>query len=116
MNNIDSVCSSLREFRKKEIINITDGRKIGYVDDLSFTITQGSNVAEITHLIVNGRYKLLGILGKNDDLKIPLYTLQTIGEDTLLVRLDDQIEEFELLSLSKPTQGNRIIDFIKNIF
>lgn len=136
-----SMRSSLKEFRKKEIINITDGTKIGYVDDISFELLSSdmkvdglaAQNAIVTHLIVRGRYKFFGILGKNDDLLIPWGAIQIVGQDTLLINISPLnksdgstvLNQKEVLPLTDETivketvstsKSNGIIDFIKNIF
>ncbi len=112
--------STLKEFRRKEIINITDGVKIGYVDDIAFNIPDPEGINNgggefssfITHLVVRGRYKMFGLFGRNDDLLIPWRSIVTFGEDTLLIRFTaDEKKDVKL-----DTSFGGIADFIKGIF
>ena len=73
------------EFRKKEIISISNGVKIGYVDDIVFD----SKSAQIVSVVVYGRPRLLGLLGREEDMLFPWYDTEVVGEDTVLVKDDD---------------------------
>ncbi len=69
------------ELRHKEVINSSDGCRIGYVDDVEVdTVT-----SQIRSVVVFGRPKCFGLLGRNDDVIIPWSDIQLIGEDTILV-------------------------------
>ena len=46
------------DFRHKEVINITDGKRLGYVQDVCADLTSGS----ITSIIVPGSNKTFGFL------------------------------------------------------
>lgn len=72
------------ELRHKEVINSSNGCRIGFVDDVEVdTIT-----SQVRAIIVFGRPRCLGLLGRNDDLIIPWSDIQLIGEDTILVSTD----------------------------
>lgn len=69
------------ELRHKEVINSTDGCRIGFVDDVEVdTVT-----SQIKAVVVFGRPKCFGLLGRNEDVIIPWTDIQLIGEDTILV-------------------------------
>ena len=69
------------ELRHKEVINSSNGCRIGYVDDVEVdTLT-----ARVSSVIVYGRPRCFGILGRNEDFVIPWSDIQLIGEDTILV-------------------------------
>ena len=76
-----------KEFKNKEIINISDGMKIGYVDDILFD----SDTAQIESIVVYGRLRWFGILGRENDLFIPWENVEIIGDDTILVKAEPQI-------------------------
>ena len=71
-------------FRKKELINLTDGMKLGFVDDIVFD----AESAAVRELIVYGRPKLFGLLGRGNDVRVPWNSIEMIGEDTVLVRCE----------------------------
>lgn len=78
------VCS-LGDLRNKEVINIKNGAKLGYVDDVEINTKNASVLA----LIVYGRARLFGLFGREDDLVIKCDDIELIGEDTILVSFDD---------------------------
>lgn len=72
------------EFRRKQIINLSNGMKIGYADDLIFD----DKTAEISAILVYGRFRLFGLLGREDDLTIDWKDIDIIGEDAILVKAE----------------------------
>lgn len=77
-------CSELRE---KEVINLCDGRRLGFVCDVEFELCDG----RITAIIVPGESSLLGF-GRCEMIVIPWDKIETIGSDAILVRV--QISEW----------------------
>ena len=69
------------DFRQKEVINIYDGQRLGFVCDVDVDMTNG----KLNAIIVPGTGKLFGIFGKADDYIIPWHNIKTIGEDVILV-------------------------------
>ncbi len=72
------------EIRSKEIINVRNGAKLGYADDIEFD----SGDLTVKSLIVYGRYRLFGLLGKDDDIVLKCKDIEIIGTDTILVDVD----------------------------
>lgn len=77
------VCT-IEDIRCKEIINIKSGRRIGYADDIEFDTC----TAKICRIIVYGRNRFFGLLGREEDFKICWSDIEIIGEDTILVSCD----------------------------
>ena len=77
---------TVEELRLREVINVSDGARLGYVNDIEFDITAGKVVA----LIVPGQWNLSKIFGKNEDSKIPWEAIKKIGGDIILVDITDQ--------------------------
>lgn len=69
------------ELRQKQVINITDGKRLGYVYDVEMDLNDG----RVDALVLPGEGKLLGIFGKNSDYIIPWENIKKIGKDTILV-------------------------------
>lgn len=69
------------EMRGREVISIRDGARIGMVGDIEFD-TESIALAAI---VVYGRARLFGLLGREDDCVIPWSEIKTIGEDAVLV-------------------------------
>ena len=72
----------IAELRHKEIINQSDGMRLGFVDDVEIDTKNACLIS----IIIYGRPKLFGILGRHDDLVIPWGSICLIGEDTILVK------------------------------
>lgn len=72
------------DMRCKEIINIKTGCKLGYPDDIEFDTC----TAKICKLIVFGKAKFFGLLGREEDFIIPWCDIEVIGQDTILVTCD----------------------------
>ena len=71
---------STAELRKKEIINLCDGARLGYSCDFEFDKCS----AQITGLILEQDTGFLG-LGSGQRAVIPWCKVECIGEDTILV-------------------------------
>ena len=71
----------LLDLRNKEVVNICNGECLGNVCDIEFDTC----CANIISLIIYGRPKLFGLLGKEDDIIIKWQNIQCIGEDAILV-------------------------------
>jgi len=71
------------ELRQKEVINLCDGRRLGFVADIEFCLEQGCILA----LIVPGPCKLWGILGRDQEYVIPFGCIRNIGPDVILVEI-----------------------------
>lgn len=80
------VCS-LSELRSKEVINAKTGLKLGFVDDIEFDTATGN----VTAIIIFGRPRAFGLMGRDQDITIRCEDIEVIGEDTVLVRFDDKV-------------------------
>jgi len=69
------------DLRQKEIVNITDGARYGFVSDLEIDITEG----RILSLIVPGPGRVLGVFGRDQEYRIPWDKITKIGDDIILV-------------------------------
>ncbi|MBE6905669.1 YlmC/YmxH family sporulation protein [Marasmitruncus massiliensis] len=71
----------ISDLRSKFVINVRNGVKLGYVSDVELdTVT-----ATASALVIRGRLRLLGLLGREDDIVIRWDDIEVIGEDTILV-------------------------------
>lgn len=71
----------LSELRLKEVINVRDARKIGFVDDIEIEKENG----KILSLVVYPGAKVAGLFGKQDEVSIPWSNVKLIGDDIVLV-------------------------------
>ncbi|NMA33725.1 MAG: YlmC/YmxH family sporulation protein [Clostridiaceae bacterium] len=74
------------DFKQKEVINVSDGRRLGFVSDVEIDLEQG----RIEAIILPGVGKLLGFFGKDNEFVIPWDKIVKIGEDIILVDLDER--------------------------
>ncbi|MFQ9681731.1 MAG: PRC-barrel domain-containing protein [Ruthenibacterium lactatiformans] len=58
------------ELCERDVVNVTTGQNLGKVDDISFE----PETASITGVILYGRLKLFGLLGREEDTAIPWET------------------------------------------
>lgn len=72
----------IAELRYKEVISVTDGSRFGYVGDMEVDLESG----QVRALVVPGRLRLFGLLGREEDTAIPWGDIEKIGTDVLLVR------------------------------
>jgi len=71
----------LADLRNKDVINIHDGTRLGYVCDVEVDTC----TARLTAIIIYGRSKMFGLLGHEDDCVICWKDIEVIGEDSILV-------------------------------
>lgn len=98
---------TLEEIRRKAVVNMLDGACFGYADDL----VADTETKQVLALLIKGRLKLFGILGREDDVLIPWEKIDTIGKDTILVRAENVTE-----SAGRFSGGGGIIEKILGIF
>lgn len=71
----------IRDFRCKEVINVCDGCRLGYVSDLDVRVPEGQVVA----IIVYGPGRFFGLFGRGEEFYIPWECIQRIGDDIILI-------------------------------
>ena len=69
------------ELRQKEVINLSDGARYGFVSDLEINIEEG----KIITMVVPGPGRVLGVFGRDQEYRIPWDTISKIGDDIILV-------------------------------
>jgi len=87
------------DFRQKEVINVCDGRRLGYICDVDIDFESGV----IKAIVVPGPGRFLGLLGGGEDIIIPWDNITKVGIDTILVELNEggsrkkprQVREYE---------------------
>ncbi len=65
----------------KEVICISDGRRLGFVCDARVELPEGNLVA----IIVPGPCRYFGLWGRKDDYVIPWQCIRRVGPDIILV-------------------------------
>ena len=67
--------------RRKEVINICDGSRLGCVGDVELRLPEG----EVKALIVFGPCRFFGLFGRGEDYYIPWECIRRFGEDIILI-------------------------------
>lgn len=65
----------------KEVICVSDGRRLGFITDVQVEIPEG----KICAIVVPGPCRILGVAGRQDDYIIPWNCIRQIGPDIVLV-------------------------------
>lgn len=74
------------ELRQKEVINICTCRSIGCIGDVDIDCKTGCILA----IIVPGPGKICSFLGRETEYVIPWCCIRQIGEDIVLVEIDEE--------------------------
>ena len=69
------------QLRRREVINLNDGCRVGYVGDLELCVPEGT----VKALIVFGPCRFFGLFGRGEDLYIPWGCVQRFGDDVILI-------------------------------
>ena len=75
------------DLKEKEVINVCDGRRLGFVEDVEFDLCSGC----ITHIIVPGPCKFLGFIGREEEYVIGLCHICQVGCDLILVEVKKNV-------------------------
>ncbi len=73
----------IAELKDRQVVCVSDGTVLGMVGDIELDTESG----RLTAIVIYGKQKAFGILGREDDLVIPWSEIEVIGSETILVRL-----------------------------
>ena len=71
------------DFKHKEVININNAQRLGFVQDVNAELESGI----ITSMVVPGSSKFFNIFSSDHEIVIPWSNIKCIGEDIILVEL-----------------------------
>ncbi len=71
------------DFKHKEAINIKDGKRLGFVQDVCADLESGM----ITSIIVPGNNKILNMFSDSNEIVIEWSNIKCIGDDVILVEI-----------------------------
>ena len=74
----------LTELKNKEVINVSSGKRLGYVSDIELDTCD----ARLLALIIPGEG---GLFSKAPSIKIPWACIEHIGEDLIIVKMKEPI-------------------------
>lgn len=69
------------ELKRKEVINMRDGARLGLICDLDMDSCTGA----VNAIVVPGPPRLFGLLRSDEELVIPYCKITKIGDDVILV-------------------------------
>ena len=82
---------STDKLKHREVINIRNGRSIGYIEDIEINLEKGT----IEGIVIPAERGLFHLFGnKEDDLIVKWDRIRTIGDDVVLV----DVETYQLAS------------------
>ncbi|MEG0073697.1 MAG: YlmC/YmxH family sporulation protein [Clostridia bacterium] len=71
------------DFKQKEVININNGKILGYVSDVNANFATG----EISSIIIAPMGKIFNLIGGKNNITVPWEKINKIGEDVILVEV-----------------------------
>ena len=71
----------MQDLRRKEVINICDGCRLGFVADVELRLPEG----QVTAIIVYGQTRWFWLFGRGEEFCIPWECIQRIGDDIILI-------------------------------
>jgi len=69
------------ELKQKEVININDGKRFGFIADADIDECNG----KIKRIIIPAGGKIFGIFGRESEYCIPWCDIKQIGDDIILI-------------------------------
>ncbi|MBE6551824.1 MAG: YlmC/YmxH family sporulation protein [Ruminococcaceae bacterium] len=87
---------SINELKEKEVINISDGARLGFICDIEADLYTGRIIAVIIPLQTG----ILGFSSKKETIRVCWEQIERIGDDIILVKLHPSEAE----KLKKATQ------------
>lgn len=76
----------LSDIRDKEVINLVNGQRMGYISDFEIDIVKGS----IVGVVIPGEGKVVSLFTKVNDILIDWNKIIKIGNDIILVNLKEE--------------------------
>lgn len=74
------------DLRCKEVINVTDGQRLGFITDVEIEVPEG----RVCAIVVPGPCRFFGLFGRKDDFVIPWRCIRRMGTDIVLVEMEPE--------------------------
>ena len=94
----------ISELQYKEVVDITDGTRYGFIGDLDLD----TNTGTVLNIVISGKARCLGLFGHEADAVLPWSSVKRIGADIILV------DGSEFSSRSKRFHPEKSQIFLKN--
>ena len=110
------------DMKMKEVINIYDGSRVGYVYDFEINFTKG----RVDSIVVPSEGRFLKFFAKDDEEVVPWKRIVRIGEDVILVEMrsnkylsEEELEEKELdedtVEVSKENSEEKFMQIVDKV-
>ncbi|SNS24279.1 sporulation protein, YlmC/YmxH family [Anaerovirgula multivorans] len=93
------------DLTEKEVINITDGRRLGLISDIDVNLEKG----KINAIIVPNSEKVFGLFGKDYESEIKWAEIKKIGIDVILVEVKGNIEPHKASYIEDEEEMNQLL-------
>lgn len=74
----------IAELRAKQVVCVKNGCVLGCISDVEINSSNGI----IENIVIFGRLRFFGLLGREEDIIIPWSEIAVIGRETVLVNTD----------------------------
>lgn len=71
----------ISDLRRKDVINESDGKKLGFIYDIEIDIDTG----RIEKIIIPGESRFLGLFIRSEDIAMPWDRIRKIGIDVIII-------------------------------
>ena len=75
------------DLKNKQVVCVKDGCVLGFISDVEMDTESGN----LTSIIIFGRLRFFGLLGREDDIIIPWNDIKVIGSETVLVNTESPL-------------------------
>ena len=72
------------DLKNKQVVCVKDGCVLGFISDVEMDTESGN----LTSIVIFGRLRFFGLLGREDDIIIPWNDINVIGSETVLVNTE----------------------------
>lgn len=83
----------ISDLRFREVINVLDGKKFGFIKDIDLDVEKG----RITALVVPGPNRFIKLFSRREDIVVPWDRIVKIGRDVILVEITSYSEPRHLV-------------------
>lgn len=90
--------NSFLELRSKEVINVTDGKKLGHIIDIVFDLPSGRVKGLVVPICTGG----FSLFKPTQQAFIPFNQICKIGDDTILVEVFSDQQSVNTYALNAP--------------
>ncbi|MBP2628827.1 MAG: sporulation protein, YlmC/YmxH family [Firmicutes bacterium] len=90
----------LSELSGKEVINLSDGSRLGVIDECELTFDSKSG--RINTILVPNKNGLMSFFSENRTIAIPWQAIKRIGDEVIIVDLNNTYDRYTNLQRERP--------------